>query len=112
LQGLVLDNGKCGDSSELKNVVVAPRTPYLFAPVRLFDANFTPMRTWLFPYSVKVVVVGENDDVNDELKSRHLTPGETYTRPGRPPRDQVTCVFMGRTKEEGDFTVTIQGVLR
>jgi hypothetical protein len=106
LRGLVLD-GKCGDTSELKNVRVAPRTPYLFAPVRLHDANFTPMRTWLFPYSV--TVVGGNEE---GLKSRHLTPGETYTRPGKPPRHQVTCVFDGRTKEEGDFTVTIKGALR
>lgn len=103
LRGLVL-TGQCGQSSELKNVAVVPRTPYLFAPLRLLDADLRPMRTWLFPYTVNVAGEG--------LKSRHLIPGETYTRPGKPPAGQVTCVFDGATKEEGAFTVTIQGRLR
>lgn len=104
LQGLVLTGGCPGQGSELKNVVLTPRTPNMFAPVRLLDAQFQPMHEWLFPYTIEVTGEG--------LKSRHLTAGDTYTRPGRPPTNQVTCVFEGATKPDGPFQVTITGPIR
>lgn len=104
LQGLVL-TGDCPDQfGERTKVLVAPRTPFLFAPMRLLDTGFQPMRKWLFPYSVQVTGEG--------LKSRHMTPGVTYTRPGRPPKDQVTCTFVGAIKPDGEFQVTITGPIR
>lgn len=101
LRGLVLSGG-C--PPVMKSAMIAPRTPYLFAPVRLIGPDFAPTHTWLFPYSV--TVTGEG------LKARHLTPGVTYTRPGKAPREMVTCVFDGATKEDGPFTVEITGPVR
>jgi len=101
LQDLVL-SGSCGDSSELKNIIVTPRTPWLFMPVRIVDGGtFKPTGKWLFPYTVGVTGEG--------LKTRHMLPGQTYTRPGRPLRNQVTCFFEGATKEDGAFQVQITG---
>jgi hypothetical protein len=100
LRGLVLT----GECPGLKTVIVTPRTPFLFAPVRLIDGNFQDTGKWLFPYTVSVYGEG--------LKTRHMIPGETYTRPGRPPRNQVTCWFEGATKEDGPFSVEITGPIR
>lgn len=109
LQGLVLSGGCPGQSSELKNLIVAPRTPFLFAPLRLLDQDFARTGKWLFPYTI--LITGEG------LKTRHLTPGVLYTRPGWAPRTMVTCVFAGDTKDEDtgentSFQVTITGPVR
>jgi len=100
LRGLVL-TGKCPG---LKTVIVSPNTPNLFAPLRLIGGDFKPTGKWLFPYEVSVYGEG--------LKTRHMKPGETYTRPGRPPKNQVTCSFEGATKEDGAFQVEITGPIR
>ncbi|MGA8047726.1 MAG: hypothetical protein WCA30_15815 [Dermatophilaceae bacterium] len=102
LRGLVLTGE---DTCGLKTVYVAPHAPYLFAPVRLLGEDFAPTRSWLHPYEV-TVISGEG------LKARHLVPGDTYTRPGAPPADTVTCDFFGATKEEGDFEIRITGSIR
>jgi hypothetical protein len=104
LQGLVLSGGCPGQAGDLKNLVVAPRTPFLFAPLRLMDQDFGRTGKWLFPYTI--LITGEG------LKTRHLTPGVLYTRPGWAPRAMVTCVFDGATKEDGPFQVTITGPVR
>lgn len=104
LKGLVLTGGCPGQSSELKNLIVTPQTRFLFAPLRLYDANYQPTGKWLFPYTV--LVTGEG------LKTRHLTPDVPYIRPGRTPANQVTCIFDGATKEDGPFTVQITGPIR
>lgn len=101
LRGLVVTGGCPGQASDLKNLVVAPKTPFLFAPLRLLDPDSRPTGKWLVPYTIQVTGLG--------LKSRHWTPGEIYTRPGRAPRHQVTCVFEGETHEDGAFTLHISG---
>lgn len=102
LSGLLLTGeATCG----FKTVHVAPHSPFLFAPVRLLDADFKPTGQLLFPYEVKVIS-GEG------LKARHLVPGDTYTKPGQPPNDPVTCDFTGATKELGSFEVQITGSIR
>lgn len=105
LKGLVL-SGSCPDQgSLLKNIVATPRTHHLWAPLRLWDSTFTPTGKWLFPS--EITVTGEG------LKTRHLTPGVTYVRPGPAPRRAVaTCVFDGATKEDGPFQVAVTGVIR
>lgn len=99
LQDLVL-TGTC-DRPDLKNVILSPTGPTLFVPTRIMDADFVTTRGLLHPYSV--TVVGEG------LKSRHLGPGEVFTKPGKAPRSLVNCTFEGATKEEGPFTVIIAG---
>ncbi|MBK6762824.1 MAG: hypothetical protein IPG68_05895 [Micrococcales bacterium] len=101
LRGLRLSGEGCAG---LKTVVVTPRTPFLFAPLQLINAeDAKPSGKWLFPY--EIAVFGEG------LKTRHMIPGETYTRPGRPPKNQVTCSFTGETKE-GPFSVDVTGPIR
>lgn len=104
MRGLVLSGGCPDQGSELKNLIVTPQTPFLFAPLRLIDGNFQPTGKWLFPYTVLITGQG--------LKTRHLAPGVLYTRPGWTPANQVTCVFDGATKEDGSFTVQITGPIR
>jgi hypothetical protein len=104
LQGLVVTGGCPGQSSDLKNVIVAPKTAFLFAPLRLLDPDSRPTGKWLMPYTIQVTGLG--------LKSRHWTPGELYTRPGRAPSNQVICVFEGETHEDGPFTLHISGPIR
>ena len=104
LRGLVLTGE---DTCGFKTVHVAPQTPYLFGPVQLIGEDLTPTGRWLFPYEVTVI-----SDAEEDLKARHLTPGVTYTRPGQPPRNPVTCTFTGATKEVGSFEVQITGPLR
>ncbi|MCO5299115.1 MAG: hypothetical protein M9886_04100 [Candidatus Nanopelagicales bacterium] len=103
LQGLVLVGGCPEQGSDLKNLAVAPKTPFLFAPLRLLDPDATPTGKWLMPYTIQVTGPG--------LKSRHWTPDEVYTRPGWAPRNQVICVFEGKT-EDGPFTLQISGPIR
>ena len=108
-QGLVLSGGCPGQAGDLKNLIVAPRTPFLFAPLRLMDQDFGRTGKWLFPYTI--LITGEG------LKTRHLTPGVLYTRPGWAPRTMVTCVFEGATKDgdtgkDTSFQVTITGPVR
>jgi hypothetical protein len=81
--------------------------PYMFAPLRLIGEDLEPTGQLLFPY--KVTIIGEDDDA---LKARHLTPGETYTRPGPQPTDLVTCTFTGVTRELGPYEVDISGYIR
>lgn len=107
-QGLVL-TGQCPDGKDLPaELIVVPRTPFLVAPLRLMDVKltpsgeYTPTGKWLFPYTV--LITGD-----PELKTRHLTPDVPYTRPGKPPKNPVTCVFTGVTQEKVDFTVQISG---
>lgn len=98
LNGLELF-GEC--SGGVKSVVVKPRTPFLFAPLRLLDTQNKPTGKWLFP--VTVYAEGEG------LKARHLTPGVTYVRPGRAPKAaQVTCSLYGKTAD-GDIRLEIAG---
>ena len=53
-----------------------------------------------------IVATGEG------LKARHLTPGVTYTRPGRvPDKPLATCEFHGKT-EDGDIHLMITGIIR
>lgn len=99
LQGLVL-TGTC-DRPELKNVIIAPTGPTLFVPTRIIDSDFVTSRGLLHPYSI--TIAGEG------LKSRHLGPGELFTKPGKAPRIPVICTFEGATKDEGPFTVIITG---
>ena len=98
LKDLVL-SGTC--PPVVKNAIVAPRTPFLFAPLRLMDQDFKPTGKWLLPY--RISVTGEG------LKTRHLGPGDVYTWPWRPPKNPVTCSFEGATKEDGAFQVVIEG---
>ena len=101
MRGLRLSGENCAG---VKTVVVTPRTPFLFAPLQLVNAeNAKPTGKWLFPYGI--AVSGEG------LKTRHLLPTETYTRPGRPPKNMTTCSFTGET-EDGPFTVDITGPIR
>lgn len=102
LRGLLLTGS---DTCGFKTVYVAPQAPYLFAPVRLLGEDFSATGDLLRPYQV-TIVTGEG------LKARHLAPGETYTAPGRPPKDPVTCSFAGATKEEGEFEIMISGTIR
>jgi hypothetical protein len=104
LKGLVLSGTCPGLSSDLKNVVVAPKTATLWAPVRIYDNQFRPTGKWLFPYRITVEGPG--------LKTRHLTPGEAYVRPGAGPfLPQSTCLFNGATKEDGPFQVAMTGAI-
>lgn len=104
LRGLTLVGTCPGQASVLKNVTTTPRTPWLFGPMGLWD-NSTSKFTgkWLFPYTVQVWGEG--------LKSRHLGPGEVYTRPGRTPSSMITCEFEGKTPE-GPFQVSVTGPIR
>lgn len=79
--------------------------PYMFAPVRLIGEDFAPTGQQLFPYEVTIIS-------GDGLKARHLTPGETYTRPGPEPSDLVTCDFTGEDRELGPYQVQISGYIR
>jgi hypothetical protein len=102
LSGLLLrGEATCG----YKTVYVAPQTPNLFTPLQLLGEDLTPTGERLFPYEVTVIS-------GDGLKARHLFPGEVYTRPGQPPKDSVTCSFIGATREEGSFEVEITGAIR
>ena len=105
LKGLVLSGGCPGASSDLKNVLLTPRTDYLWAPLRFTSgASFTPIDKWIFP--AEITVVGEG------LKTRHLGPGETFTRPWPiAPLRPVVCEFDGATKEDGAFHVQITGTV-
>lgn len=104
LKGLVLSGG-CPGVSALKNVTVAPTTNNLWLPLRFSDgATFKPLNRWIFP--AQITVIGEG------LKSRHLQPGESYTRPWPiPSLRPVTCEFDGATKEDGPFHVVITGTV-
>ena len=88
-----------------KTVYGEALAPYMFAPVRLIGEDFAPTGQQLFPYEV-TIISGEG------LKARHLTPGETYTRPGPQPTDLVTCTFTGETRELGAYEVDITGYIR
>ena len=101
LQGLVLTGSCPGASSDLKNVIATARSASPWAPLTLADGNFTDLHKLLLPYSI--VVTGQG------LKTRHAVPELPYVRPGPAPRNPVTCVFSGATKEDGAFTVTIVG---
>ena len=98
LQGLVL-SGTCG-GGDLKKIILAPRSPNLFAPIRIIGPDFEQTRMVLAPYTVQLSDEG--------LKSRHLGP-EVYMRPGKAPKNPVTCELDGATKEDGPFQVTITG---
>lgn len=101
LKGLEL-YGEC--NGEVKAAWVKPRTPFLFAPLRLLDDSNRPTGKWLFP--VTIYAEGEG------LKARHMTPGETYTRPGKAPKkEQVTCTFYGKSPD-GDVRLEITGPIR
>ena len=76
-----------GESKDVSTVLLGSR---LLTPYFLFDASGTWTRAVLMPY--KVVASGEG------LKARHLLPGE-YTRPGRAPKQPVTCDFAGSTPD-------------
>lgn len=105
LSGLLLSGEEtCGG---FKTVYGAPQTPYLFGPVQLIGEDFTPTGKWLIPYEVTVI-----SDAEADLKARHLIPGETYTRPGQPPTNPVTCDFTGASKEVGSFEIQITGPIR
>ena len=79
--------------------------PYMFAPVRLNGEDFAPTGQQLFPYELTIIS-------GDGLKARHLTPGETYTRPGPEPTDLVTCDFTGEDRELGPYQVQVSGYIR
>ena len=104
LKGLLLD-GEC--DSGFKSVYVAPRAPYLFAPMPILGADFARTGQSLFPHTV-LLVSGEEEG----LKARHHSPGETYARSGPPPKDMVTCDLRGDSKETGPFEVHITGTVR
>lgn len=103
LKGLVLSGSCPSPSGDLKNVTVAPRSDILWLPVRFSTSEGTALRKWILPYEVTVV--------GDGLKSRHLLPGVTYTRPFGPPIRPTTCFFEGATKEDGPFTVEMTGTI-
>ena len=105
LRGLLLSGHETCDG--FKTVYGAPQTPYLFGPVQLLGEDFTPTGKWLIPYEIRVI-----SDEEEDLKARHLVPGETYTRPGQPPANPVTCEFTGATKEVGSFEIRITGPIR
>lgn len=101
LKGLEL-YGEC--DGVVKSAWVKPRTPFLFAPLRLLDDQYRPTGKWLFP--VTIYAEGEG------LKARHMVPGATYTRPGKPPKKaQVTCSFYGKSPD-GDVRLEITGPVR
>jgi len=101
LRGLKLRGEGCFG---MKTVIVTPNTPFLFAPLRLINAEDPkPTGKWLFPYTVSVSGEG--------LKTRHMFPEDTFTRPGKPPKNQVTCTFDGETGD-GEFQVEITGPIR
>lgn len=102
---LVLSGTCLGQSSDLKSVVTVPKSGSLWAPLQLVSGEtFQPLKKWLQPHEISVR--------GDGLKARHLLPGEVITKPGKPPKNPVTCEFEGATKEEGAFQVTIIGALR
>lgn len=105
LQGLVL-TGTCPKApSDLKNVIVSPQARSLWVPLRFTSGEtLKPLNRWILPYEVGVAGEG--------LKTRHLLPGESYVRPlPIKPLKPATCVFEGRTKEDGPFTVEITGTI-
>lgn len=102
---LVLTGTCPGQASDLKSVVTAPKTDNVWAQLALLDGQtFEPIDKSLKPYEISVTGEG--------LKARHLLPGQVLSRPGRPPKNPVTCIFDGATKEEGAFQVTITGVVK
>ena len=105
LRGLLLSGHETCDG--FKTVYGKPQTPYLFGPVQLLGEDFTPTGKWLIPHEITVI-----SDAGEDLKARHLVPGETYTRPGQPPANPVTCEFTGATKEVGSFEIRITGPIR
>ena len=88
-----------------KTVYGEAQAPYMFAPVRLIGEGYEPTGLRLLPYEVMIIS-------GDGLKARHLTPGDTYTRPGAEPDDLVTCSFIGEDRELGSYAVEITGTIR
>jgi hypothetical protein len=85
--------------SKVVTTVMLGRSP--FTPLFLFDEKGTTWtRSILLPYEVTVD--------GDGLKSRHLLPGETYTRSGPAPSHPVTCTFGGQTAD-GDVGLEVVG---
>jgi len=87
-----------GESKDVTSVLLGNR---MFTPYFIFDTSGRWTRAVLMPY--KVIASGEG------LKARHLLPGE-YTRPGRPPKQPVTCEFAGST-DDGDVSLEVEGTL-
>ena len=85
-------------SKDVSTVLLGSR---LMLPYFLFDTRGTWTRAVLMPY--KVIASGEG------LKARHLLPGE-YTRPGRAPKQPVTCDFAGITPD-GDVNLQVVGTV-
>ena len=113
LKGLVLTGTCPGAASDLKNVTVSPKVDYLWAPLRftsVAESTFKPLNKWILP--ARLTVTGNEEG----LKSRHMTPGDTYNRPWPiPSLRPVTCEFDGAVKttdgSDGSFHVTITGTI-
>ena len=101
VHGIVL-TGVCPTSPDASKDVRATHPLGLtWAPYVVFDDKMTPIAL-LFPYQVAFSGIG--------LKSRHFVPGQTYTRPGRAPKNLVECTFDGTTAD-GPIHVDVNGTV-
>ncbi|MEZ5184259.1 MAG: hypothetical protein R2720_00800 [Candidatus Nanopelagicales bacterium] len=112
LKGLELKGG-CEDETgqglpDLKVIHVTPQTRFWFAPMRILGRDFEKTHKWLFPYTLTVV-----DGPSEGLKTRHMTPGMPYFRPGKAPSHPIMCSFTGTSvlagNQKSDFELLITG---
>jgi len=101
VHGIVL-TGVCPTAPDAsKDVQAVHPLRATWTPYVVLDAKQTPIAL-LFPYQVTFSGIG--------LKSRHFVPGETYTRPGRTPRNLVECTFDG-TAADGPIHADVVGTV-
>lgn len=104
LKGLVLSGICPGQTGDLKSVIAIQNGSGLWSPFSLMTSDFRELKQKFHPY--QILATGEG------LKTRHLTPGVMYTKPGPAPENPVACVLAGATKESGAFEVQMSGVVR
>lgn len=104
-QGLALTSVCPVAEGASKDVSAVHPAGGLFGPYFLYalDAKGT-LTTFavLFPY--QVTFSGEG------LKSRHVTPDLTYTRPGRAPANRIECTFNGKNAD-GAVQAVVSGTV-
>jgi len=101
--GILLQGGCPSPASgDLRDITAVQTVDWMWAPLRLAAPDLVSLNKVLVPYQVTFPSNG--------LKTRHILPGETLTRPGPTPKNLIACSFTGKTSE-GDLKFTITGTI-